>query len=131
MTIFLTLAFTPLTSYVFYLCYFTCLFHAFGVLHPVSMLLHTCLFHFLSVTFHESFVTVRKAKQGPPQAAKERMPRLAKTKHADFPSWLVINRPGGQGEGHKINTKQNIYQMSFVVICQIIPCLSCCFNSIA
>jgi hypothetical protein len=69
------------------------------------MLLPTFIFYFLSVTFYESFVTVPKAKQGPPQAAKERMPRLAKTKHADFPSCLVINRPGGQGEGHKINKK--------------------------
>ncbi len=83
--------------------------HAFGVSHPLAMLLlqmsigvlrlcyFTCLFHFLSVTLYESFVTVRKAKQGPPQAAKEHMPRLAKTKHADFlAALLLIGLEGGE-----------------------------------
>ncbi len=94
-TMFLTLACTPLASHTLYLCYFKCLFHTVGVLR---LCYFTCLFHFLSVTFHESFVTVRKAKQGPPQAAKERMPS-SKNQARGFSSCLVINRPGGQGEG--------------------------------
>jgi hypothetical protein len=98
MTIFLTLAFTPLASHTLYLCYFKCLFHTVGVLR---LCYFTYLFHFLSVTFYESFVTVRKAKQGPPQAAKERMPRLAKTKHADFLAALLLIGLEGREKGIK------------------------------